>query len=412
MDSPTVTRDAETLVRLLDEQTFDLRRLDLEGFRRWLKLHLVHWQTRSVFAQRVRVRDLRRAHPRLHTLEEERRALALNEAATPQSIRLRQLERGLTGAGKAVVGLSKALETASPEKQAVMERKLDAFKATLRSLRKEREQLIESSPQLQALQRLDVELRQLRAAVGLDREEEVLARLQRQQGNRLARSGDAFERLAQTLTEAHILPDLLDGEPSGRPRVLTGVRLGSADAEFDQLVVRGSDAEAVEVLAVVEVKRNINDVAHGFRRRQVDLAWLTGDRDRYDPAAYRTRRFPSGHFDRESPHRQDGQTFLLGPSSFRRFGRDPSTGLLLDGLYFVTRAGPLWGTSAAALGRMASRAASDRHWDPAGDAYLGEFLAWCQALTHPVETPDVLRLYAATPERGRRVLLVHRGRED
>src|SRR5262245_55217805 len=105
MNSPTVTRDADTLVRLLDERTFDLRRLDLDGFRRWLELHLVHWQTRPVFAQRVRVRDLRRAHPRLRLLEEERRALALEEAATPQSVRLRQVERDLTDAGKAAAGL-------------------------------------------------------------------------------------------------------------------------------------------------------------------------------------------------------------------------------------------------------------------------------------------------------------------
>jgi hypothetical protein len=72
MTSP-VTRGARDLRRLLREQTCDVRTLDLAGFRRWLAGHRAHWQRDAVFVQRARIRDLRRAHPRLRALEEEPR---------------------------------------------------------------------------------------------------------------------------------------------------------------------------------------------------------------------------------------------------------------------------------------------------------------------------------------------------
>src|SRR5262249_2114226 len=176
--------------------------------------------------------------------------------------------------------------------------------------------------------------------------------------------------------------------------------------EFDQLVVRRPPGgRPVEVLAVVEAKRNINDLAHGFCRRQEDLAWLAGDGAGYDPQAYRTRHFPSGHFDRAAAHEQDGESFVFAPGSFRRIRRDAATGRFLHRLYFITPAGPLWGVSTAALARIAHHVAGDGGWDPDDDAYLQRLLAWCRALAQPVETPDVLRLYAATPRRGRQVLV-------
>jgi len=81
MNTPRkVTRGANQLRRLLEERTFDLRSLDLEGFRRWLDVHLPRWQRHSDFVQRARIRDLRRAHPQLRTLEEERRRLVREDA--------------------------------------------------------------------------------------------------------------------------------------------------------------------------------------------------------------------------------------------------------------------------------------------------------------------------------------------
>jgi len=163
------------------------------------------------------------------------------------------------------------------------------------------------------------------------------------------------------------------------------------------------------VLALVEAKRNPNDLGHGFRRRQENLAWLTGDEAGYDPAAYRTRRFPSGHFDRAAVHERDGERHVLSRESFRRFARDPGTGMFLDHLYLVTRPGAVWGLGAAALSRIAHRVATDERWEPESDAYLRRLLRWCRSLAHEVETPDVLRLYAAGEARARQLLLVTPG---
>ncbi len=411
MSPPNVTRGADELQRLLRDETFDLRELDLPGFRRWLEANLARWRADPVFAQRVRVRDLRRSAPELRRLEREHRRAAAADKASPLAPRLAALDRDLHAVAKAIAGLTAALETAEPEDHPRLSAKRDEFASRRLALSDEREGLIRSSPERQALLRIEAELRRLRAAVGLDPEEARLKELLARKGRGSGRSGGSFEQLALELTRCLIVPDLSAEAGGGEGiRVLQRVRLGAADVELDQVIVREADGRgvAVEVLAVVEVKRNVNDLGHGFRRRQADLAWLTGETGADDPAGHRTRRFPSGRFDRAAVHRQDGEEFAFAPGSFRRFRRDPGCDAFLDRLYFVTRAGPVWGTSSAALARIVARVASDPRWRPDGEGYLSELLVWCRSLAGPVEAPDVLRLYAATPERGRRVLLVGR----
>jgi hypothetical protein len=409
---PPVNRGAGELRRLLREHNHDLRRLDLPGFRRWLEHLLARRQNDPVFAQRVRVRDLRRAHPRLRALEHEHRRAALADAASAQFSRLRRLEQELADTGKAVSGLTEALGRTPPEKQPAVRQKLESFLARRQALQDEAAELTGTSPERQALLRIGTELRELRSAIGLDRAEEVLGKLLKQQGRRSGRSGDSFEDLAVALTRSVLVPDLLAGEGDEAARcvrVLPGVTLGAARTEFDQLVIRQRGAgQPVEVLAVVEAKRNINDLAHGFRLRQENLAWLTGEAGGYDPELYRTGQFRSGHFDREAVHGHEGESFLFTRDSFRHFRRDPATGLILDRLYFITRAGSLWGVSAAALARISFRVATDRRWDPHSEPYLERLFRWCRALARPVETPDVLNVYASTPGRGQQVLLAGR----
>jgi hypothetical protein len=198
--SPPVTRGVRALRRLLREDTFDLRGLDLASFRDWLGRHLQRWQNDPVFAQRARIRDLRRAHPHLKTLEREHQQGASAEADTPQAARLRRLEQELADTGKAIAGLSAACARAAPEKLPALREKREGFQARERALREEQAGLTRASPERQALLQLDDELRALRAAVGLEREEARLDELLRQQGRHSGRSGASFERLARTLT--------------------------------------------------------------------------------------------------------------------------------------------------------------------------------------------------------------------
>jgi hypothetical protein len=398
------------LRRLLGEPTFDLRGLDLDGFGRWLDCHLERWRQDPVFAQRAAIRDLRRAHPRLRALEQQLRRGAAADAGSPQSARLRQVEQQLIDTAKAVAGLTAALDQAGPDKRTAVRQKLTSFQARQQALSDEQDALVAASPQRRLVLFLDAELRQLRSAIGLDRAEDRLNRLLRQQGRHSGERGEAFERLALELTRDHIVPELLrrsGGESGESLCVLSGVTLGAARTEFDHLVVRPPRhrGDPVEVLAAVEAKRNANDLAHGFRLRQENLAWLTGDVAGYDPQEYRTAHFRTGHFDRAAEHVEGGTTFVFERRSFRRFRRDAVGGWFLDRLYFITRAGPLWGVSTAALGRIAHRVATDERWQPDSLSYLRRLQRWCVALAEPTETPDVLRAYLATPRRGRQILV-------
>ncbi len=406
MSSAEVLRGGRELARLLREDNRDLRGLDLPAFRLWLDNHLARWQNDPVFAQRTRIRDLRRAHPRLRLLEQEQRRAAAADAASAVFPRLERLSRELIDTDRALSGLAAALQEAEPSRRPALQEKFDAFQGRRQALQEEQERLTASSPQRQALLQADEQLHQYRSSIGIEQEEAELERLLRQQGRRSGRAGGSFEELALRLTREVIVPDLVRGGAAACLRILRGVTLGAARTEFDQLVIRpGRGGGPVEVLALVEAKRNINDLAHGFRQRQENLAWLTGSTGSYEPAAYRTRHFRSGHFDREAIHEQDGERFLFSRESFHRFHRDPA-GLYLPRLYFITRVGLLWGVSAAALSRIQFRVATEERWDPGDDTYLRRLLGWCRSLVETLETPDVLRLYARARGRGRQVLLV------
>jgi hypothetical protein len=387
--------------------TFDLRTLDLPGFRRWLDAQMARWQDDPVFVQRTRIRELRRAHPRLRQLESERRQAEAADAATPAAGRLAEVDRRLRATMKAIAGLTGALASSPAERKPSLTAKRAAFQVREQALSHERDQLVQQSPTRQQLLRLNQLLDDCRASIGLDREQAHLAELIQARGRRAGQAGAAFEREAIAITQNRILPQF--NPRDGGLQVLRGVRLGAAGVELDfAIVYRPGADEPVEVRGVVEVKRNINDLAHGFLRRQIDLTWLTRDVCRYDPAAFRTGHFRTGHFDRPAVHWQDGQPFVFAPQSFRRFTRDPDSDYYLDALYLVTRAGLIWGASSAALNRIAARIATDEDWDPGNEPFLSRLFDWCRSLTGPVETPDVMSLLTATPERLRHVWMVAR----
>lgn len=401
--TPDPVRDPAEPRRRLAALTFDLRTLDLPGFRQWLDRRFVRWAADPVFVQRTRIRDIRRAHPELRALETAVRRAGDASAATPAGARIAAVERELHRVERAIAGLTDALGRAAPDRRPALKAKWEAFVSRREELDRERDELTATSPKRQHYLAAANELRHTRAATGLEAAEAELATLLRHKGRQSGHAGEAFEREAHTLVEQVIVPDL--GERLPPPQVLHSVRLGAAGVELDYVVVRPSlePGHPVVVLAIVEAKRNINDLGHGFRRRQLDLAWLTGDSAAYDPRECRTGNFPTGHFDRPAVHWEGDQAYLFGPDSFRRFARDPS-GWVMNGLYLVTRAGPIWGLTGAAMARVAARIATDERWDPADEGYLTGLLEWCKSLTSPVETPDVLEWFA-TPERTRQLIV-------
>lgn len=398
-----VARGVDELERLLREQARDVRALDPPGFRTWLGQLLDRWDRDPVFRQRTAIRDTYRTHPDLRVRERDYRDAAAAFAVTPAAARLREVEWAAGNTRKAIAGLTAALARSTTDGRPGMTTKLDEFRHRLRALEAEQAELEQGSPERQAQIAAELALQQARTAAGLDRAEAELTTLLTARGRRTGRAGESFEDTAAAPIEREVVPELSAG---GGVRVVRRVRLG-AGAEFDALVVRETvGGGAAEVFAAVEAKRDINGLAHGFLRRQADLTWLTGDAERYDPTEYRTRVFPTGHFDRVVEVGDAGGGVRLGPGSFDRFRRDVATGWFLDGLYLVTRPGPQWGLGTAALARVAAWAAGEIDFAPDDPAYLFGFRQRCQGLAEVVESPDVLRLYADDEARGRHVLLI------
>lgn len=403
-----------TVQQLLDEQTDDLRMLDLAGFRRWIARHLERWEQDPVFMQRVRIRELLRSSPSLRERFEEHRRLLLAVAGTPQFLRLKQIEQELIDAGKAIEGLTAAFARKPSAKHGDLRQKLRDFRNLQKALRNEQAELIQSSPEQQALRRTARQLQRQRGASGLEDEEAKLQKLLKERGRRTGRLGSGFEDVAAALVQAELVPELSRGKLATRVQMLRGVTLGAARIEFDQLIIRKPlrPQTPVEVLAIVEVKRNINDLAHAFRLRQENLAWLTGDAAHYSPEEYRTQQFQSGHFDREAYHEEGQERFLFTRSSFRHFRRDPHSDCFLNRLAFVAREGPLWGIGSTALARISHRIATDEEYNLDDDAYSRRLFRWCRSLTQPVEAPDVLRIYLAAPKQAKRILIVPRSADS
>jgi hypothetical protein len=385
---------------------FDVRTLDLGGFRRWLDMQLARWATKPVFAQRRRIRDLRRAHPELLVLEEEhRRALSADEHS-PNGPRLREIERLLSNTDRAVQGLTDTRKRAAAERRPALQAKINAFVKQRRRLKKERTALTEASPERANLMLVANALESLRRVLNLDREESELMFLQTAHGHGSNWAGRQLEEKLANLTRSTILPQL-NVDPDG-VQLLHSVRLGAAGVEIDQIVCRQTDKdEPVEVLAIVEAKRNINDLGHGFARRQIDLAWLTGDRSSYDPEVHRTGVFDTGHFDRPKEHWQDGRAFVFTAESFRHFVRG-AEGYFIERFFVVTMIGNVWGLASSALAQVEARVAGNERWNPDDLEYCARLLVWTKSLARPLEAPDVLRLYTADATRAGQLLLVAR----
>jgi hypothetical protein len=338
---------------LLDNRLCDVRRMSEEVFRDWLHRRVERWTRDPVFARRLQIRELRRSYPGLLVSERScRQAHKLDRAATTYE-QFSRLEERLRGTGKAVKGLEAAERW----------EKLASFQRLHQELQEELTQLTARSPERQALLQAQADLAALRRESGLDQQERTLKTLLRESGRGSGRRGKAFEQAALAHAETVLAPKL------GADRILTGVTLAAADTEFDLLLVK-TGGERAQVLAAVEAKRNVNDLAHGYLLRQRNLRWLAGQGDP-QPTAY----YHSGQFDR--PYTHEGLVFTQ--ESFQDVQ-----------LHMISRPGWVWGMSSEALGRLSHRVSTDVafSWNP---SYLRKLHEWTRGLASVVETPDLLK---------------------
>lgn len=404
-----VHRGKRYLRNFLAREQIDWSQMDVAELQQWLEKQLPFWQRDVIFSLRCQIRDLRKTHPAFVDLEAKHEKLQKAHELSPQYARLQELDNELLGVEKAIAGLTTASNHARGDRKHQLNAKLNDYRQLQQQLTLEQANLLQQSTTYQQLQQTQKELTSLGHNIGLTDLELQLEQLNRAHGKKQNVSGESFEVVSKNVTQQWIVPDLVKS-PSAEIAILSGVTLGAADMEFDHLVVRvpPQSQKALTVLAMVEAKRNINDLAHGFRRRQQDLAWLTGDVGGYDPALYKTQTFPTGHFDRMSQHHEEGTTYHLDQSSFRNFRREEHTGKFLNRLYFISREGRLWGLSNAALARLRHRVATDYHFDLKDNNYLTKLLYWCQSLIEPPETPDVLEMYCQGMGHAKQILLLRK----
>eukprot|EP01043_Picozoa_sp_COSAG02_P056896 COSAG02_NODE_6819_length_3343_cov_1.865906_1_plen_580_part_00 len=117
-------------------------------------------------------------------------------------------------------------------------------------------------------------------------------------------------------------------EPEPEPDGACGeceIRVGKGGLPRQGLIATSSSSDdnaVVEALVVgiVEAKSNPNDIGVSFAHFQRTIAWLSGATADYDPAGYRTKAHPTGHFVR-GEHRQGGVRYVFTPNSFRLLQR-------------------------------------------------------------------------------------------
>ncbi len=383
------------LEEYLAHNKVNIHTMSLDEFRSWLADRIEDASRQELFRQRLLIRDIVHQHRR--SLKYRKTKLKQAEdayRASPEASEIEELKGQLDSFGKAVVGLTSAVarNDASPEKLAEFEKKLEQTTTRYQSL------LASCKPaiRLAAAQKSD---RDFREAIGLTSAEEELERLGKERGHQSSSSGDRFEEVSRQETTNFIVPDV---NPTNAPCiVLSGATLGCARGEFDQLVITPRvGTNLYDVLAIIEAKRNINDVVHGFRMRQENLAWFCGLEGAYDPALYRTDRFPDGRFTGTIIEQHGAQTFHFDQGSFHRFQRNHPSQPHLDHLYFVTEPRKLLGCTADELGRLLYQLATDASFDLSDARILKKFRKQALTIIDPFQTRDVLQLYlnAAKPE--------------
>lgn len=373
----------------------DVHALNPDEFRAWLAQRIAEQASNEVFQQKCRIRETIRRHlPSLERRERLVRRARRAYESLPAAETVRKQELEISGLRRAVEGLTRAVAQgrSSPAKLAEYQHALAERSAWHR-------ELSESVPERTRLVRAEASLDRLRDRIGLTQEEEKLHQLQRRRGQRADSLGSRFERVAAGAVDDVVMPQLRgDGVPLVHLRSAT---LGCARGEFDHLIVRTrQEPQSVEVLAMVETKRNPNDLVSGFVMRQENLAWLTGDATGYDPELYRTGTYLTGAFDRPATHVEHGRTFVFDRSSFQGFRRDPASGCFLARLWFITAPRPLNGVTSLELSRVLHRVSMDPGFDLDRDDRLRRLAATAGRF----QSRDVIGLYR-DQSLGNRIIL-------
>lgn len=393
----------------LGKNTCDFSTMNLENFVVWLKKQVAQKSTDPSFYKRCEIRDLQYLHrSRFYVLWDASKKAQQAWDSCASKEKWESVERKIFGSKRAIEGLSLAIQEKSGEKRLDCMAKLEAFQKELGSLEQQREEMLKSLQQKHDLDKAESELFAFKQEIGLDKKEKELEEILHAQGQNTSQAGSHFENIARDAIEKYIFPIVSENLPCEQKaslKLLSNVTLGCARAEIDYLVVLPSSPFTI-VLAIVEVKRNINDLAWGFQVRQENLAWFTGDTARYDPQLYRTHIFQEGHFDKSVCHEEQGEKFFFCMDSFSLFQREKSC--FLDRLFFITDARTLTGMLSSEYRKFLYHISTDMNFDMENPEYLEKLFAWTKTIVSPFQTKHALELYASQEKWARQIIFFSR----
>ncbi|MCA9049993.1 MAG: hypothetical protein KDA89_14755 [Planctomycetaceae bacterium] len=399
-----------TLLEFLEQNSVRPAEMRLPEFRDWLQQRIDSAADGELFRRRCHARDLQKAHQRRLSYRRGRLQAAQQAwESCGEFSELQPLADRRDSLRKAVAGLTQAVE----ENRASAD-KLRSFEQQLTETQSAYETLFRSSAAAQRLKQAEESFEKLCSDIGLTESLQHIEEVAAEIGTAAGRAGDRFEEVSAVAVRELLCP--LFQEESADVLVIHGATLGCARGEFDHLIVadRGEHQPA-EVMAVVEAKRNINDIAHGFRLRQENLAWFVNDPAGFDPDQYRTGTFPDGVFCGPVYHETDDadgrRRLKFDASSFRKFQRPDVQGYRTDRLCFVTQRRRLLGITSAALSRLLFLVATDTRYSLGNDYRLNisdrrlrELQSELTGESQPMQAGDVLRLYTRSDDSAGRIV--------
>ena len=264
--------------------------------------------------------------------------------------RIQAVKKQIFRAEAGIQGIEKALSRVSPKKHEALQAKQEELRLAHRFSQEQLEARYED-PRWQGYQSLLAEKEQFYRTTGLSPVQKRIHHFQKKQGQDAQKTGSDFEHQMTGLTQKYLIHHCLRLSPQAlipqTVHILRNVRLRSTKLEFDAMVVQVLDfQEPVIVLAIIEAKKNPNDLGTGFLRRQENISWCTQSPDGYVRSEYKNKHYPSGLFDTEVGHFDpvSKRSYRFSHRSFSLFQRH-KTGYFLERLYFVCSAQPLIGIS-------------------------------------------------------------------
>ncbi|NUM33478.1 MAG: hypothetical protein HUU50_02960 [Candidatus Brocadiae bacterium] len=393
----------------IKKNSLDFFSMSIEDFSLWLQKQVTRQSTDLDFAKRSEIRDLHSQYRnQFYPLWGALKKAQSEWQGSGKRLAWEFLEKKILGSQKAIEGLSQAIEKKMGEKRLECIAKLELYQKDLECLKKEQKIMLDSLAEKHALDKAEKELWNFKEKIGLNQKEKELEDILYAQAQRTTSAGANFEALSREAIEKHIIPSVaknLTKEQKASLRILSNVTLGCARAEIDYLVVL-PDEKNTRVLAIIEVKRNINDIAWGFLIKQENIAWFTGDVNAYSAESYRTHIFQEGHFNKVVYHEEEGKRLSFDQSSFAAFKREGK--YFIDDLFFITDARPLLGMLSSDYRKFIYRISTDMNFDLENKEYLQDLLAWIRSFISPIQTRNILELYATRETWAKQIVFFSR----